>query len=131
MKKTISAVVVRTQVIGAGAAYDVYVPCRVKGYRPIAFGCYATKIGWEGQYYYRVDDLLRTPEIDGLPAFSDERWNAFKSLRRTADRLALRLAKRAFSELTPLSKLPTLWASWKAPNAQQEVPFTIDERYLA
>lgn len=129
---TITATIIRTKMAGIPCcSYDVYVEKHQKQYEPKSFGTYATVCILDGKRYYRLDDILRTPELDQLPALTTERLNAFRKMRRVADRLALKLAKRAFDELKPLSKLPTLWGEWDAPSAKCKIKFTLDDRYVA
>ena len=118
---TIEAHAIRTEMCGGGTAYDVYIPCRYKGYRPIAAGCYATIIRYRGQDYYRVADYLRTPEIDALPPLTVERLDAFKRLRKVAERLEARIASRAFPELKGCRKLPGPWAPWTLPSKRRVI----------
>lgn len=118
----------RTKIIGGGNAYDVYIPTKFKDYRPISGHCYATVIHLQDEKYYSVDNFLRTPEIDSLPAFSDIRWNTFKELEMKADRIAFETAKKAFPELNSLKKLPTLWAVWEKdlPSAKKVIDIEIE-----
>lgn len=113
--------VFRTKVIGAGNSYDVLVPVRYKLYRPLAAGCYATVINRDGESYYRVDDFLRTAWLDGLQPLSDERLNEFRRMRRVADRLAIRIAKRAFRELKGRDRMPTLWTETTLPSDRKTI----------
>lgn len=122
---------IRTKMVGGGTSYDVYVPIENKSYRPISFGTYATVIWRDKGKYYRVDDFLRTPELDTLPALTDERLDAFKRLRKVARRLEVRIAKRVFKELGSVKKLPTLWGNWTLPSKDVWVEVNIKNRDLA
>ncbi len=82
----------------------------------------------DGKDYYRVDDFLRDKAIDELPAFSDSRSKAFRQLVKVSLRLESRLAKQAFPELSPLPKLPTLWASWNEKSAKKWVKFRLSSK---
>lgn len=130
----VTALVVRTKMIGGGTSYAVYLPCSAKGYRPIAGNCYATVIihggykSYPENHYLRVDDFLRTPDIDDLPMLTEERWDAFKRLDKIGERLETRIAKRAFPELRPLAKLPSLWAPWTKESANRHVTVELPER---
>ena len=122
----IQAHVIRTQMVGGGTSYDVYIPTRFKRYRPITGHVYATVIHRDGEEYYELDDVLRSPTIDGLPAFSDERSRAFKALRERAKRLEYEIAARAYPELQRLGKVPLLWAEWTKPSATVVVDVDLD-----
>jgi hypothetical protein len=112
----IQAHVIRTQMVGGGTSYDVYVPTSFKRYRPIAAGCYATVIHRDGGEFYELGDVLRGPTIDALPALTQERIDAFRALREFAEGLAYQIAVRAFPELKSLGRLPSLWACWTKPS---------------
>ncbi len=122
----------RTKIIGGGTGYDVLIPCHQKSYRPISFGTYATIVSRATKGndfksrvdYYYMADFLRTPEIDALPALSDERWNAFKRLEVIAASLSYQLALKAFPELASVRGLPFLWADWSLPSDMKIVAFT-------
>ena len=121
MKMLIPFLVTRTKMAGCtGTSYDVYVRTRYKKYRPIAFSAYATVVVLDGKEYYRLDDFLRTPEIDALDV-SNARAQAFHHLRAVAERLEIRIAKRAFTELAGLDRLPLLWANWNETSATRIV----------
>lgn len=108
----VKVVVHKWQVIGAGTAYSVAFETKDKKYRPIACGRYAT-VTHSGDFEtYSVSDFFRTESMDKLPAMSDERWNTFRRHHKACDRLAYRIACRAFPELIGLGRLPTLWANW-------------------
>ena len=128
---TVQATVFRTKMIGGGTSYDVYLACDQKGYRPISGFQYATIVCRDGKQYFSVTDFLRTPTIDALPAFSDDRWNSFKRLRKAAERLEFKLAKQAFPELAKLPKMPPLWADWSLPHATKTVSLTLRNNFLA
>lgn len=121
--KPIKAYCVRTEMCGGGTAYDVYFRCADKPSRPLHGGhIYATTIsrGEEGPFY-RVADAIDPRsrwEMDcGLA-----KWDAHKRLEKVADRLAVRIAKRAFPELRGHKRLPGLWAGWTLPSAEVKVP---------
>lgn len=124
----LSFVCVRTKMCGGGTSYDVYVPVKAKRYHPIVGHVYATVCVRDGRDYFAVDDFLRDATIDGLPSFSDERMNAFRRLVRVADRLAIRIARRAFPELASLPKLPMLWADWTLPSDEKRISVKISGR---
>jgi hypothetical protein len=125
----ITCMVIRTEMCGGGTKYEVLVPVKAKRYQPIACGhIYATVIRRHDHDYYRVDDFLRDEAIDGLPALSDERWNAFHRLEQVAKRLEIRIAKRAFVELAGRDTLPTLWASWTLPNKEHRISIKLNDR---
>ena len=112
----IKAHVFRTKMVGGGTSYDVYIPCRFKKYRPIAAGCYATVICRDNKTrdkeFYEVDNYLRQKSHDDLPILTTERIDGFQKLRATADRLALRILKKAYPECRQLTKMPSLWCQW-------------------
>ena len=122
----IQAHVIRTEMVGGGTSYDVYIPTRFKRYRPIAVGCYATVIHWDGEEYYELDDVLRGPTIDGLPPLTQERLDAFKALRERAEKLTYEIAVEAFPELKRVGKVPLLWASWTKPSKTVVVDVDLD-----
>ncbi len=124
----IVAKITRTKMIGGGNSYDVLIPADCKSYKPITNFCYATIINWRGQSYYRISDFLRTPKIDNMKAFSDERSAAFRKLQSIANRLEFCLAKRAFKELKTLKKLPKLWTNDNFESRDISVEFTISDR---
>ena len=123
------ATCIRTKMIGGGTSYDVYLPIREKGYRPIAAGCYATIIhdgpDWKRDQFYRVDDFLRTPHIDNLPILTTERIEAFDALGKVAKRLEISIARRAFPELDGLRELPFLWTNENHDSALIEIEIDI------
>lgn len=129
---TVRAIVYRTAMCGGGTAYSVYFKCADKRYRPISGHCYATiHIHDGGPQCYNTSNFYRTPTLDELPAMTNTRLNAFKRLERSTDRLAFRIAKRAFPELGALPKLPTLWAQWNKESAQRTIRVRVSARYLA
>lgn len=124
-KPVVKFAVIRTQMIGGGTSYTVYVPMKAKAWRPLYSGTYATEIhhGDKGPYF-EVRDAIATHEYADM----DQGWGKYefgKKLSAKADRLAVRVAKRAFPELKGLRKLPLLWARWNAPDAHIEVPVRI------
>ena len=123
------ALVVRTEMIGCGTAYEVLIPRSQKGYRPITAGIYATVIMRNDEEYYRLGDFLRTPDLDNLLAWSDARWDAFRRIGRLAERLEAKIATRVFPELKGRTNLPFLWASWTLPSAEGETEFVLREKY--
>ena len=123
--------VFRHKIVGGGTAYEVLVPKHQKKYFPITGTIYATvyvrEFAGKEIEYFTVADFLRTREIDELPAFSQERWNAFQELDKKARELEYKAGSLAFPELKKLGKMPLLWAAWNLPNAEKEVEIEIEE----
>ena len=129
MYRKIVAHCIRTKMCLGSTTYDVYVPTRQKGYEPITNLCYATVIIWQGERYYRLADFLRTPTMDGLPPFSEERSDAFKRIEKLAKRLEAKLAARVYPELAGHKALP--WLSETLDHDTREVSFWLHEEYLS
>lgn len=122
-QKTLKVLCVRTRMIGGGTSYDVYFRCKDKPSRPLHGGyTYATQVypcGWcDGDGFYRVEDAIDPKERWSMEQ-GLEKWEAHKKLEKVADRLAVRIAKRAFPELAGAKKLPALWASWNLPSEER------------
>lgn len=113
---------------GGGTSYDVYFRCEDKPSRPLHGYQYATEIhpcGYSsGRGFYSVFDALDPKSRWSMDA-GIEKWDARGKLEPKADRLAVRIAKRAFPELRGMRKLPGLWASWTLPSAEVWVPVQI------
>lgn len=41
-----------------------------------------------------------------------DKWDSYKKLEKVAERLAIRIAKRAFPELAGAAKFPSLWGKF-------------------
>jgi hypothetical protein len=126
--KSIPVLVTRTQMCGGGNAYDVLLPVDHKAYKPITGHCYATIICWQGGQYYRLSDFLRTPALDALPSFTEERFDTFHRLGKVAERFEAIIAARAFPELSGRTKLPFLWSSTNMESADRVVSVKIRDR---
>ena len=109
---TINALCIRTAMCGGGTSYDVYFWKRDKPSHPLHNGhIYATTICHGGfgkdREFFQVRDA-----IDPRPRWTMdagiEKYDAGKALEKLADRLAVRIAKRAFPELNGKRKLPSL-----------------------
>ncbi len=127
--KIIKALVKRTEMCGGGTSYDVYWRCEDKPSRPLHNGhTYATVICLSGPRskgeFYATRDAIDPRHRWEMPA-GMEKWDAGVLLEKKADRLAVRVAKRAFPELAGLRKLPSLWASWTMPSASKWVSVRI------
>lgn len=123
-RKTVKALCVRTAMIGGGTSYDVYFRCKDKPSRPLHGLQYATEVypcGWQsGGGFYRVDDAIDRRERWSMEQGWDK-WESHKKLEKVANRLAVRIAKRAFPELNGAKKLPPLWAGWTLPSEEKWV----------
>lgn len=123
--KKVKALCVRTSMIGGGTSYDVYFRCKDKPSRPLHGGyTYATQIypcGYTGgDGFYSVEDAIDRKERWSMEQGWDK-WESHKKLEKVANRLAVRIAKRAFPELNGAKKLPTLWAGWTLPSEEKWV----------
>ncbi len=116
--------VIRTRMCGGGTSYDVLFRTEDKPSRPLHGYQYATVICRDNGKFYSVRDA-----IDRKPRWSMEAgWDKYESgkrLDKRANRLACRIAKRAFPELRGLSKLPDLWAGWTLPSEEKLVPVCV------
>lgn len=106
---------------GGGTSYDVYFRTKDKPSHPLHGFRYATIIcRGKGEYFNATD------AIDPKARWSmDQGWDkyeAHKKLESKAERLAVRIAKRAFPELRGARKLPSLWAGWTLPSEEVLVP---------
>lgn len=113
--KTTPARVARWPMIGGGTAYSVLFRCADKPSRPLHNGhIYATQIGEGGRHYYRPEDAIMPRAVWSMePGL--EKLHAMRRNEARAQRLAIRIARRAFPELRGLKKLPSLWAPWTLP----------------
>lgn len=121
----VSGLAARTLMIMSGTSYDFYVPVKLKQYKPIVSGHYATQIGLDGEYYYRLHDFLRTPDLDGLPAFSEKRLRGFRLLDKIAQKIQFEAMLSVFPELSKYGKVPSLWIDEDHPTDSFKVNITI------
>ena len=122
---TTTAFCFRTAMCGGGTAYDVYFLKADKPSHPLHGGyTYATTIIRGRQEFFAVRDAIdpraRWEMEQGLA-----KWDAGKALEKKANRLAVRIAKRAFPELCGHRELPFLWASWNKPSVTVQVPVMV------
>jgi hypothetical protein len=107
--------------VGGGTSYDVYFRIADKPSRPLHnHHTYATEIHHGEHQFYRVYDAIDRKERWQMSAGS-EKWEAHKRHEKVSNRLAFRIAKRAFPELGTLKTLPSLWANWNAPSETKTV----------
>ena len=118
--KQVFATVCRTQMCGGGTSYDVYFRKQDKPSHPIHGSTYATTVILRTGEFFRVTDAIDPKERWSQEA-GIKKYDSFKRLERVANRLAVRIAKRAFSELRGFRVLPLLWASWSLPSAETVV----------
>lgn len=127
MRAKIYAYCSRVEMIGGGTSYDVLFRCADKPSRPLHGGhIYATKVlrSVGGTEFYRVFDAIDPKSRWGME-LGWEKYEAGQKLERVANRLAYRIAKRAFPELKKLGKLPAPWAPWTLPSAEKRVAVNI------
>lgn len=125
MKKGIMAVCFRTAMCGGGTSYDVYFRTADKPSHPLHCGhYYATTVCRDGGEFFSVVDAI-DPESHWKMEPGFEKWEGFRALEQRANRLAVRIAKRAFPELRGLRQLPSLWASWNMPSETKRVRVNI------
>jgi len=122
MSKKTFAYCVRTEMCGGGTSYNVYFQTKDKPSHPLHDNhYYATTICFSGKEFFSVTDSIDPKsrwEMDcGL-----EKWESHKRLESRANRLAVRIAKRAFPELQGQRKLPSLWAPWTVPSQMVKIP---------
>lgn len=127
--RTIKAICIRTSMIGGGTSYDVYFRCVDKPSRPLHGYTYATVvchggIGDKDREFYQVADAI-DPKGHWAMEQGWDKYDESKRLEKKADRLAVRIAKRAFPELKGQRRLPALWASCNLPSAEVKVPVKI------
>lgn len=122
--KMTKALVVRTRMIGGGTKYEVYFRCKDKPSRPLHGSTYATEVypcGFsKGRGFYSVEDAIDPKQRWGMDC-GWEKWESRKPLEKRAQRLAVRIAKRAFPELAGRRELPMLWAGWTLPSEEKWV----------
>lgn len=106
--------------IGGGTSYHVYFRKSDKPSHPISNGTYSTTILLDRGEYFEVATSIKPRSIWGMECGWDK-YHAYQRVEKVADRLAVRIAKRAFPELRGLRKLPTLWAGWNQPTAKKWV----------
>jgi hypothetical protein len=122
MKRTIKAYCFRTEMCGGGTSYDVYFKKSDKPSHPLHGGhIYATTIDRDGGEYFDIVDAI-DPRSRWAMEMGIDKYDAGQVLRRKANRLAVRIAKRAFPELRGARSLPLLWASWTLPSMTVKVP---------
>lgn len=126
MKKQTTAYCFRTKMCGGGTSYDVYFLKNDKPSYPLHNGhIYATVIMRDGKEFFSVRDA-----IDRKPRWSMdcgiEKWELGKKLDKVSDRLAFRIAKRAFPELSTLKEMPFLWASWNKESEVKRVKVNLE-----
>ena len=76
-------------------------------------------------YFYSTRDAIDPRARWEMPAGMDK-WDAGQALEKRADRLSVRVAKRAFPELAGARKLPSLWASYSLPSEHKWVTVNIE-----
>jgi hypothetical protein len=117
-----TAYCIRTKMCGGGTSYDVYFRKADKPSHPLHNNhTYATVICRNGKEFFEVRDAI-DPESHWRMEAGLEKWDAFKRLEKKANRLAVRIAKRAFPELAGARELPFFWAPWTLPSAEVKVP---------
>ena len=118
---TVTAHVFRTKMIGGGTSYDVHFRKQDKPSYPLhRNGSYATVIRRDDGDYFDVCDAI-APKSQWDMELGWDKYDAHMRLERIANRLAVRIAARAFPELKGLRTLPTLWATWTLPSAHKTV----------
>lgn len=124
-----TAFVIRTAMCGGGTSYVVYWETKDKPSHPLHGGhLYATtissEVGGKRKDFFETRDAI-DPRSHWEMEQGWDKYEVGKKLEKRADRLAVRIAKRAFPELRGLRKLPTLWAPWNEPSATAEVQVAI------
>lgn len=116
---------IRTKMNCGGNSYVVYIPKREKTYEPISGLSYAITIVNKNREFYRICDVLRTPEVDNLP-YGKARCDAFNVIEKKADQIELKILKLAYPELKEFDKLPTFWTSWTLPSDERIIKIEIE-----
>lgn len=128
-RMTTRALCIRTEMVGGGTSYRVYWPKEEKPSEPLYGRTYATIVMLDGrEYYYTTDAIMRRDVWSNLPydgsPDSKRALHAYWHTSKVAERLDLRVARRAFPELRDCDTLPSLWADWTLPS--QEVWVNLD-----
>lgn len=111
----------RTAMCGGGTSYDVYFRKQDKPSHPLHGGhIYATTICRDGGEYFSTVDAI-DPRSRWEMDCGMSKYEAHKVLESKANRLAVRIAKRAYPELIGQRELPFLWAVWNKPSAVVKV----------
>lgn len=104
----------RTEMIGGGTSYDVYVPLSEIACKPtyrIIPSCVQNF-----EEFGTMTDYFLSADFDSLPACSDIRWNAWKNAESKGKAKELEIAIQAFPELSQFEKLPELWTNYTLPS---------------
>ena len=108
--------------IGGGTAYAVRFLTKDKPTHPLHNGhTYATTILSDGHEFFEVRDAIDY-RAHWEHECGMEKYELGNKLQKVADRLAIRIAKRAYPELKGAKSLPFLWAGYTLPILNKTVP---------